>query len=145
MKTLTLSKCLFLLFMAVSLVSCDSKDNKRIRAEVMTKITDDVVVVLDLALNSVTAGQGANIANMILSKEGKQKMIKDNLLPQITQELDKVKDTKKLEDLNANKVKRYAFALDALVKNTDKIKKNLSGFTLKLYDGILDYLKKNNS
>ncbi len=145
MKTLTLSKCLFLLFMAISLVSCDSKDNKRIRAEVMTKITDDVVVVLDLALNSVTAGQGANIANMILSKEGKQKMIKDNLLPHITQELDKVKDTKKLEDLNANKVKRYAFALDALVKNTDKIKKNLGGITLKIYDGILDYLKKNNS
>jgi len=111
----------------------------------MTKITDDVVMVLDLALNSVTAGQGASIANMILSKEGKQKMVKDNLLPHITQELDKIKDTKKLEDLNANKVKRYAFALDALVKNTDKIKKNLSGVTLKIYNGILDYLKKNNS
>jgi hypothetical protein len=145
MKTLR-TNTLFLFFLfALTLISCDSKENKKVRAEVMTKLTEDVVVVFDLALNAATAGQGANIVNMILSEEGKQKMIKDNLLPHITKELDKETDIKKLEDLNANKVKRYAFAFNALLKNTDNIKKNLSGITLKIYDGIMDYLKKNNS
>lgn len=139
---MSLNKLFVLFFLSLSLISCDSKENKKIRAEVMTKLTEDVTTVLDLALNAVTAGQGASIVNMILSQEGKQKMIKDNLLPHISKELDKENDTKKLEDLNANKVKRYAFALNALAKNSENIKKNLSGVTAKLYDGIIDFLKK---
>jgi len=143
-KSISLKMFLLILLASFSVISCANKENKKLRSEIMDKLTEDVVLVFDIALNSVTAGLGAKIVNMAVSKEGKEKMIKDNLLPQIKKELDKENDTKKLEDLNANKVKRYSFALNSFVKNSDEIKKNLSGVTAKIYDGIIDYLKKEN-
>ena len=134
---MTINKFLLFLILSSTIISCDSSKNIKLRAEIMTKFSQDITNVLDLAINSVTLGQGAKVVDLIISEEGKQKMIKENLLPFISSELEKIKDTKKLEDLNTNQLKRYAFAIESLTNNSENIKKKLSGITAKLFDGII--------
>ena len=121
LSTFTLFLCFILLF------GCGSKSTREqaLRIEVQRLLAEDVRVLSQSAINSVSFGFGSALVNTIMSKEKQDSLILSPLLPYIRKDLDQKKEAE-LQALVNTPGKRITFISSCVYNNKDALTADVS-------------------
>tara|TARA_B100000700_G_C14420541_1_gene567905 strand:+ start:20 stop:463 length:444 start_codon:yes stop_codon:yes gene_type:complete len=106
----------------ILLFGCGSKSSREqaLRIEVQRLLAEDVRVLSQSAINSVSFGFGSALVNTILSKETQDSLILSPLLPYIQKELAQKKE-EELQALVNTPGKRITFISSCVYNNKDAL------------------------
>ena len=103
------------LVIAVFLITGCGPNKAKLRNEIKGKATTEMEMIIDKAINLQTVGFGSLVVDNLMTKEKKQELISNNLLPRFEKFVDNTNDIDSLKKLNTDETFRYKMILKSTV------------------------------
>jgi hypothetical protein len=115
---------IFLLLSLSIFQSCQSKQSlKRDIANIMAR---DVKAYTKKAINKLTLGAGSRVIDNFIDDKMQDSIVLNNFITYVVDDLEDIEDVRKLREIKKNKKNRNLFLLQSLVKNSSRIKEDIS-------------------